>query len=159
MTELFAGRLPDVSRARDRQDDVLRLLWSIQIEVAERGVDGGEFVGPVRVPRPAHFAIQKALIFTKRNQQDQVKDLTYVFDLIDAPNALAERLREEAREANQTRYAKDVRRFVEVLHREFNSDRFLKLVSEQFPPEQRPAPAYIQGEVLNWLASLDLHLP
>ena len=131
----------------------------VVVELDERSEEAGlVFKGPVRVPRPAHFSIQKALIFSRRAPEDQVKDLAYVFDLIDSANGLAERVLSDVVLADRRRYQAEVQRFREVLRRELGSPAFVKKVAEQIPLERRPLSTYIGREVAQWLERLEAAL-
>lgn len=113
-----------------------------------------EFRGSVRVPRVGHFAIQKALIHDRRNRAEQVKDLFYVFELIDRENGLAKVVSEDVVAAD-TGWKRGVDQFIQLLERRAGEPPFLKALSEQYPVERRPRLAYFEGEIRDWLEQLN----
>lgn len=149
---------PNLTAQALRDLDIL-LDDPVVVELNER-FDETELVfeGPVRVPRLAHFSIQKALIFSRRALEDQVKDLAYVFDVIDSANGLAERLLSDVVLAHRRHYQAEVQRFRVVLRREFGSPAFVKKVAEQIAVERRPLSTYIEREVAQWLERLEAAL-
>jgi hypothetical protein len=146
---------PNITAQALRDLDIL-LEDPMVVELDERSVEAGgsSFQGAVRVPRLAHFSIQKALIFPRRQAEDQAKDLAYVFDLIDSTNKLADQLLGDVVRAHASGHDKEVQRFREVAGRQFASPAFVKKVVEQIPPERRPLSAYAEREVAGWLARL-----
>lgn len=146
-------------RAQALRDLDVLLDDPLVIEFSEESEDAKVvFKGQVRVPRLAHFSIQKALIFARRAAEDQVKDLAYVFDLIDSGNGLAERVLSDVVLAHRGRYKAEVQRFREVLRREFDSPAFVKRVVEQIPLERRLLSTFIEREVAQWLERLEAAL-
>jgi hypothetical protein len=125
------------------------------IEIDDRSPLAGElrFRGTVRVPKIGHFVVQKALIHGSRTRDQQVKDLYYVFDLIDSANGLAERVLEDVVAAEGS-WSREVVRFVEVLEACAAEPAFVNRLLEQFPRESRPPLAYVEREVRGWLARL-----
>lgn len=106
------------------------------------------FRGLVRVPKMGHFAMQKALIHLRRDRTSQVKDLFYVFDLIDSENGLANAVAEDVRTA-EPRWRGAVNAFVQLLERRSQEPAFLRAVLEQYPEERRPPLVYAQHEIQN----------
>ncbi len=113
-----------------------------------------DFRGTVFVPSLGRFVVQKALIHSRRNPQDQVKDFFYVFDLIDAENGLADAVLADA-VSTRSQWESEVDRFTDLLDLRGREPRFLQAVSEQLPPERRPSVAYIEREIAGWLARLN----
>jgi hypothetical protein len=150
---------PNLGAQALRHLDIL-LDDPLGVELNEGSADraGLRFNGAVRVPRLSHFSIQKALIFDSRAPDDRVKDLTYVFDLIDSTNGLADALLTDDVRARGAGYQAGVQRFRAVLGREFRSPAFVKQVVEQIPQERRPLSAFVEREVAQWLARLEAAL-
>lgn len=113
-----------------------------------------DFRGTVFVPSLGRFVVQKALIHSRRNPQDQVKDFFYIFDLVDAENGLADAVLTDVLSA-KTRWGNEVDEFVALVERRAQEPRFLQALSEQLPPERRPSVAYIEREIAGWLARLN----
>ncbi len=106
------------------------------------------------VPSLGRFVVQKALIHSRRNPQDQVKDFFYVFDLIDAENGLADAVLADV-VSTRSQWENEVDRFTDLLDLRGREPRFLQAVSEQLAPERRPSVAYIEREIAGWLAWLN----
>ena len=109
-----------------------------------------EFRGSVRLPKIGHFVIQKALIHKDRRREKQVKDIFYVFDLIDRENGLNNILSQDV-VAAEAKWKTEVGLLVDVLEQRIGEPAFLKGISEQYPEEKRPSPTYVEREVQDWL--------
>jgi len=140
---LTAQALRDLEILRD---DPLRLTIDDRSPLAA----DLSFRGVVQVPRIGHFAVQKALIHQRRKPDEQVKDVFYVFDLIDRENGLSDALLADVVGA-MTKWRGEVAQFVRVLERRLAEPRFLFGVSEQLPAERRPPVTYIEREIRAWL--------
>lgn len=113
-----------------------------------------DFRGTVLVPTLGRFVVQKALIHSRRNPQDQVKDFFYVFDLVDTENGLGDAVLADVLSA-KTRWGNEVNDFVALVERRSREPRFLQAVSEQLPSERRPSVTYFEREIAAWLARLN----
>ncbi len=112
------------------------------------------FHGQIRVPRLGHFLIQKGLIHNRRPVEARVKDLFYVFDVIDSENGMAEIAQRDVLAAYSGGWASAVMKFIDTIGGQFESSAVVKQVTEQFPPEKAPLPGYIQAEAASWFGSL-----
>lgn len=112
-----------------------------------------EFRGSIWLPTMGHFVIQKALIHARREHDDQVKDVFYVFDLIDSENGLAIDVTEDVLAAEGA-WKSGVDELLQFLERRVQEPVFLRRVLEQYPEERRPSVAYAQREIQNWLGEL-----
>ena len=115
-----------------------------------------EFRGAVRGPQMGHFVIQKALIHSRRDRRDQVKDTFYVFDLIDTENGLADAVLQDVAAAARSKWGEEADRFQEVLEQRFREPAFVQAVLEQLgkPREGGPTPRYVSDEMQGWLDRL-----
>lgn len=128
----------------------------LQIVIDDRSPLAAEmaFRGSVRVPRIGCFVVQKALIHQRRNRDQQVKDLSYVFDLIDRENGLSDMVRHDVLSA-EPRWRSEVARFTRLLEARITEPPFLVAMARQFAPERAPSTAYIGREIMAWLERLD----
>ena len=114
--------------------------------------------GAIRVPNVGHFAIQKTLIASRRTAEQRVKDFFYVFDLVDAPSGLADRLLEDVIRASSSRWQRAAGTFMAYMEKSADQPTLHKGVTEQYPPEIRPAENYVREEVRRWNARLRIQL-
>ncbi len=124
----------------------------LNLSIDDRSALGDEleFRGTVRVPRMGHFVIQKALIHGRREREDQVKDLFYVFDLVDSANGVADTVAQDVHDA-EIGWQRGVAQLLDLLTRRAAEPAFLKLVAQQFPEEGRPTVAYMEHEIRDWV--------
>jgi hypothetical protein len=132
--------------------DIL-LFEPLEVELAEESDDPGEpaFRGKVLVPRMGHFVVQKGLIVRRRSEAEQMKDLFYVFDLIDSETGLGPRVHEDVVRASAKGWNRDVAQGIAALERQFDSAHVLAGLLEQYPQERRPSRRYVQEEARRWL--------
>ena len=109
--------------------------------------------GTFQVPKVGHFCIQKALIHRRRDTEQQVKDVFYVFDLINSVNGMSAAVLSDV-VAAERRWGAGVSALVELLHQRAREPRFLKALAEQFPTERRPLLPYVEHEIETWLGQL-----
>jgi len=109
--------------------------------------------GTFQIPKVGHFCIQKALIHRRRSVEQQIKDVFYVFDLINSVNGMAAAVLSDV-VAAEGRWGAGVSALVELLHQRAREPRFLKALAEQFPTERRPLLPYVEHEIETWLGQL-----
>ena len=128
----------------------------LEIRVDEGSPLAGELVfrGTMSVPRVGHFAIQKGLIHEGRNREQRIKDVAYVFDLLDGGNGLADRVLEDVLAAREP-WGDAVERFRTLIRARLDDHRFMLQVAAQFPVEGGATPRYIREEVAGWLRRFD----
>ena len=135
--------------------DIL-LSEPLEIELAEHSEDpeGPAFRGKVRVPRIGHFVVQKGLIPGRRTSSEQVKDLFYVFDLIDSESGLAQTVHEDVLRASAKGWKGETARSIATLKQQFEPPYLLTRIVEQFPQERRPPRRYLQEEARRWFEAV-----
>ena len=118
------------------------------------GIQGSRYIPTeIRLPSMGHFVIQKGLIHSRRDRNQQVKDLFYVIELLDRAHGLSARCRDEVVAAD-VRWSSRVDQLIEVLDRRVGETRFLTALAEQYPLERRPPNEYVEREIRTWLEQL-----
>jgi hypothetical protein len=127
----------------------------VRVQIDDHSPLGVElpYRGTFQIPRLSHFCIQEALIHRRRNVEQQVKDVFYVFDLIHGINGLATAVLSDVAAA-EPRWGAGVGALDQLLRQRASEPRFLRALAEQFPLERRPLVPYVEREIRTWLDQL-----